>query len=220
MGTYKEIKNVLAETMAEDLEWLTYGRVPGQKPDPVYNPWMPFQMADFIAIMAECVAALDEQPEPKYLRQKRRTPVFLDVGSGIGTKVLVARELFGLDAYGLEIDKTMHQYARDHGHRASILCDAMDGGYFYSQADIIWMYRPFRDEVSQAKLEHKIYEEMKPGAIVAGAQWMNEPSGFEIVIDDWDIGHRGAWKKPEGWQPVIYDIDESEADAEDKPHAE
>jgi len=195
MTSYKDIKNILAETMAEDLEWLTHGRVPGQKPDPVYNPWMPFQMADFVAIMTECVA----QSEGR---------MFLDVGSGIGTKLAVAQELFDLEAMGIEYDPVMAGYADDSG-RVTLTCDALkyEG---YDRYDIIWMYRPFRDPLSQAKLEHKIYEAMKPGAIIAGAALCAPPHGFEIIIDDWEIGCRGAWKKPLNWEPVTYDLNEDE----------
>jgi hypothetical protein len=72
------------------------------------------------------------------------------------------------------------------------------------------MYRPFRDPLAQAILEHKIYGEMKPGAIIAGAALCGQPEGFELVVDDWDIGCRGAWKKPANWEPVTYDFNEDE----------
>lgn len=195
MSDYAKIKNVLAETMAEELEWLSHGRVPGEAPDPVYNPWMPFQLADFIAIMSECVVQSEGD-------------VFLEVGSGPGTKVEVARELFGLKAYGLERDKEMFRYAHKAG-RATILCDALTANpEHYRVADIIWLYLPFRDQLAQAILEHQIYADMKPGAIIAGAALINPPEGFEIVIDDLDGGDRGAWKKPLNWEPVAYDLED------------
>lgn len=204
MGNYEDIKKVLAETMTEDLEWLTHGRVPGQKPDPIYNPWMPFQMADFIAIMSECVAQTSGGR-------------FIDVGSGIGTKIAVAQSLFRLNAVGIEYDKEMMKYAYAKS-RFTQLGDALlfEQYHWY---DIIWLYRPFRDPLSQRKLEHKIYEEMKPGAIIAGGALESPPNGFEIIIDDWEIGCRGAWKKPLNWRAVTYDLNWSEADAEGQPRA-
>jgi hypothetical protein len=196
MSNYEDIKNILAETMAEDIEWLSHGRVAGQKPDPVYNPWMPFQMADFIAIMAEVVSQSEGNK-------------FLDVGSGIGTKIAVAQELFKLNAVGIEYDREMMKFAHSK-NRFTNLGDALlfDRYHWY---DIIWMYRPFRDPLSQAKLEHKVYENMKPGAIIAGAALTTPPNGFELVIDDWDTGCRGAWKKPANWEPVIYDFNEDDS---------
>ena len=197
MSDYEVIKNTLAVTIAEELEWVGYGHVAGQKPDPIHNPWLPFQMADFIAILAECVAVSEGK-------------VFLDVRSGIGTKLLVASTLFGLDAYGLEIDKELHQYARDNGQRWSVNHRDTEGEFLYQKADIIWMYRPYRDSLHQAKLEHRIYEEMKTGAIIAGAGFVNPPNGFEIVVDNWEDGLASAWKKPANWEPVSYDFDEDE----------
>lgn len=199
MSGYLFIKQVLSDTMAEDLQWLSHGRVPGQKPDPVYNPWMPFQMAEFVALLAECVAYSEGR-------------VFLDVGSGVGTKVQVAKILFGLEAYGIEYDQDMMVHATGK-ERTTILADALTcNPEHYWNADIIWMYRPFRDSLQQAKLEHRIFELMKPGAIIAGAQWENAPNGFEIIVDDWEIGHRGAFKKPLGWETESIDIDMDEAD--------
>ena len=195
MSDYSRIKNILAATMAEDIRWLSHGRVAGRKPDPTFNPWMPFQMADFIAVMAECVAVSGGGS-------------FLDVGSGIGTKIEVAKALFGLKAAGLEIDPDMFRYANASG-RTTILADALSANpEHYSTADIIWVYRPFRDSFSQRLLEHTIYGYMKPGAIIAGGALENPPNGFEIIIDDWEIGCRGAWKKPLDWEPVNYDINE------------
>lgn len=193
MGDYANIKNILSTTMAEDLEWLSHGRVPGQKPDPVHNPWMPFQMPDFIAIMAECVSVSGGNR-------------FLDVGSGIGTKLAVGTHLFGLHSTGIEIDKEMADFAYKH-KRYTNYTDALSFGR-YHWYDIIWMYRPFRDPFSQRLLEHTVYENMKPGAIIAGGALESPPNGFEIIIDDWDIGCRGAWKKPANWKPVNYEISE------------
>lgn len=195
MGDYANIKKVLTETMAQDIEWLSHGRVPGQKPDPTYNPWMPFQMAEFISIMAECVAASSGNR-------------FLDVGSGIGTKLAVATHLYGLHSTGLEIDKEMSDFAYKH-KRYTNYGDALSFGR-YHWYDIIWMFRPFRDSFSQRLLEHKIYEEMKPGAIIAGGALEQPPNGFEIIYDDWDLGQRGAWAKPLNWEPVNYDISEDD----------
>ena len=199
MDTFTNVQSALKTAMAEDIAWLSHGRVPGQKPDPTYNPWMPFQCAEFVAMLAECVAEANGDK-------------FLDVGSGIGTKVLLAERLFSLDAYGIEYDETMAAYANADDRRT--LCwDALDAGADgYEVPDIIWLYRPFRDGFKQAQLEHRIFENMKPGAIIAGAAWENKPNGFEIIIDDLDEASqiRGAWRKPLGFETVSYDLDADE----------
>jgi hypothetical protein len=200
---FKAVRSALSSAISDDIGWLSHGRVPGQKPDPVFNPWMPFQVADFVAIMSECVAYCNPVEEPVVSAQ------FLDVGSGIGTKMMLAEVLFGLSPSGLEVDEEMARYAGDTYGQWTILKDALKYPNYYN-FDIIWMYRPFRDGFKQAELEHKIFEEMKPGAIVAGAQWENQPGGFEIIVDDWETGHRGAWKKPLNWEAEAYDINEDE----------
>lgn len=188
-----EIQAVLKTAVKEDLEWLGHGRIPGKKPDPVHNPWMPFQMSEFVAMLAECLVESEGNE-------------FLDIGSGIGTKIMIAEDLFGLDAWGIETDKVMREYAVSNS-RWTELWDALRCTS-YNTPDILWLYRPFKDTFRQAQLEHKIFEDMKPGAVIAGANWENKPTGFEIVLEDLDDSGliRGAWKKPLNWEPVTYDL--------------
>lgn len=147
-------------------------------------PWMPFQPAEFLSIVFECV------PEMKGRE-------FLDVGCGPGTKALLARHFFGLAASGVEIDEKMASAASSNGIpvvRADAL-DLPDGAY--SRCDLIWLYRPFRDAKLEDILERRIMSELKPGAILAGGAWENCPaeSGWVPVVDDWEL-RRGAWMKP------------------------
>ncbi len=195
MDKYTYLKSVIGTAMREDLEWIGHGRIPGQKPDPIRNPWMPFQAAEFIAMLAEVL------PESAGCD-------FLDVGSGIGTKIMLAEELFNLNAWGIETDEVMARHANYYG-RYTELQDALTCSD-YNDVDIIWLYRPFRDRLSQVQLEHRVFSMMKPGTIVFGGAWESQPRGFEIIVDDWDTGHRGAYRKPVKWEDVIYDIDADE----------
>jgi hypothetical protein len=152
--------------------------------DKIRTSWMPFQLAEFTAMLFECVAEAEGSD-------------FLEVGSGVGTKSLVARELFGLATSGIEYDETMATVAEQRGRGPVWVGDALAyDGSSYSRADIIWMYRPFRDPVLQDQLEQRIYSEMKSGAIIFGGALERQPAGFSTVLDDWDTAHRGAWKRP------------------------
>lgn len=165
----------------------------GNRRDPVTLPWMPYQPADFIGIMWDCVAEIDG-------------PVFLDVGCGPGTKMQIAKDLFGLISYGIEIDPEMAAEARHHG--IAYQADALQHltiDRLYRNADIIWLYRPFRDPESEQKLENRIISAMKPGAILAGGSWESDIAqlGWQTVVDDCVIApdgigriFRGAWQKP------------------------
>jgi SAM-dependent methyltransferase len=154
----------------------------GDRTDPTYLPFMPYQIADFTAVMVDVVA---ETTGPK----------FLDVGCGTGTKMVLARELFGLEPWGVEIDPDMAARAANRG--TVVPGDALNFPD-YRVFDIIWLYRPFRQPGFQRNLETLIRREMKPGAILAGGAWEMCPGddGWSTIVDDWDDMRRGAWQKP------------------------
>lgn len=171
------VQEVLASARQDDLDYMLTGG------DKVRTGWMPFQLADFIAIMSECVI------EAEGIQ-------FLEVGSGIGTKSFVARELFGLTTFGIEYDETMTTIAEQKGRGPVWQGDALQYPFSYANYDLIWMYRPFKDPVLQEQLESRIYGEMKPGAIIAGGHLETRPEGlWSPIFDDWDGLGRGAWKK-------------------------
>ena len=164
---------------ADTDEW-TYNLQGG---DAIRLGWMPFQMADFVAIMIEVM-------------REANGVTFCEVGSGIGTKMMIARELFGLSVIGVEYNKTLATISSQK-HRGPVwVGDALQYPFGYGNYDIVWMYRCFRDVELQDQLEQKIYKEMRSGAILAGAALQHAPEGWEIVVDDFDMGNRGAWKKP------------------------
>jgi hypothetical protein len=146
-------------------------------------PWMPFQPADFLAILFDCVAEM-------------RGRAFIDVGCGPGTKMLLASQLYGLEPEGIEISDAMSVEARKYGTVYHGNAGDTPPG-FYSNYDLIWLYRPFRDPVLERRLEAWIMEEMKPGAILAGGAWEICPANHRwiTVVDDWEL-RRGAWMKP------------------------
>lgn len=177
-----DLQRVLREVTEEESHFNLKG-IP-DRPDCL--PWMPFQVADFIAIMSEVI-------------QEAEGTLFLDVGCGPGTKMRIASYMFGMCTTGVEIDPEMAILAAEKSgyDRVSvrmIFCgDALN--YKYHRPDIIWLYRPFRDPVKERQLEQQIFAEMKSGAIIAGGAWETCPEGWIPIIDDWEI-RRGAWKKP------------------------
>ena len=177
-GRAGEIQRVLQQAFTDDHQYLLQGG------DRVRQGWIPFQVADFTAIMTEVMAVTDGVS-------------FLDVGSGIGTKMLVASRLFGLTTAGIEFSQDLAAVSAKRRCTPVYVGDALNWPGSYGDYDIVWMYRPFRDEELQAQLEQRVYAEMKPGAVLAGASLVQAPPGsWEIVVDDFDMGNRGAWKKP------------------------
>jgi SAM-dependent methyltransferase len=170
----KTIRNV----QKEEHRWFAQG-----DPHSPTLPWMPFQPAEFLSILFECVPELAGRE-------------FLDVGCGPGTKMLLARDFFGMEACGIEINPEMAAAAEAVGGvRVGDALRVPDG--VYENFDLIWLYRPFRDAQLEEQLEARIMDEMKPGAILAGAHWEICPADHRWipVFDDWEI-RRGAWMKP------------------------
>jgi SAM-dependent methyltransferase len=165
--------------------------------DRTYNPWMPYQPADFIGIIWECLPELTGKH-------------FLDIGCGPGTKMQIAQDLFGFEVHGIEVDPAMAEEARKRfsGAGTVVTGDALDLQPAYHPLDVfdlIWLYRPFRDPAAEYKLEQQIIEAMKPGAILAGGMWDTDVSclGWQVIVDDCIISPdgatqivRGAWQKP------------------------
>jgi SAM-dependent methyltransferase len=170
--------SVIRDVQETEHRWFAQG-----DPHSPTLPWMPFQPADFLSIVFECVPELAGRE-------------FLDVGCGPGTKMLLASHFFGLSAWGVEIVPAMADAARSYGN---VMCtDALrlpPGSY--DGMDLIWLYRPFRDKLLEEQLEARVMDEMKPGAVLAGGQWEHCPAeyGWITVVDDWEL-RRGAWMKP------------------------
>ncbi len=185
-GATQRLVNWVMET---EHEYLMHG----SRRDPLVLPWMPYQPADFIGIMWDVTAEIDG-------------PVFLDVGCGPGTKMRIARDLFGLIPYGIEIDPHMAEQAKAHG--VAYQGDALNFPTIervYAKADVIWLYRPFRDPASERALEEFIISNMKPGAVLAGGSWETDVTalGWQVIVDDCIVAPdgsqqivRGAWQKP------------------------
>lgn len=103
-------------------------------------------------------------------------PSFVDVGCGLGTKVLLAKTIFGIKAQGIEISERMCQMARTHlGLRFTcssshpldpadiIRIDAMKADY--SAYNVIYSYQPFINEELQNELDLRIWSQILPGSI-------------------------------------------------------
>lgn len=177
-------------------------------------PFMPYQPADFIGILWECMPEITDsrphvhEPVEGMSRVGYRMPLFLDVGCGPGTKMKIARDMFGFDVRGIEIDAGMAFEAAQalaDGHAEIEHGDAMGFTGEYENADLIWLYRPFRDPSSEYKLERHITSLMKPGAVLAGGSWEIDVAtlGWHTIVDDCMVSPdgtakiwRGAWMKP------------------------
>jgi trans-aconitate methyltransferase len=151
-----------------------------------YTPWMPFSTPAFVALLAEAV------PEARETRGDIR---FLDIGCGPGSKMLIARDLFGLDATGFDRVPEYTAAARSLGLNAN---DADAEHYVaYGSFSVIWFNRVARDAEIQARIEARVWRDAAPGAVVLCANLEDRPPAAWLpVLDDWE-DRRGIWAKPD-----------------------
>lgn len=178
MSRTGDIRTVLATVTELDRQWKGKVTVPADA-----TPWMPSDPAQFLVLLIEAIA---EAPGD----------TFLEVGCGIGTRMLLAQELFGLKCYGIEREHEYIKQAWGLGLTAEPV-DAL-GWQSYRDFGIVFFNRPFQDTVKQAQLERQVWEDMAPGAVVIAMNLLAPPpSAWIIVTDDWEA-RRGVWMKPLG----------------------
>jgi trans-aconitate methyltransferase len=175
----QQIRSMISTTVALDHEWMT--RPAGRDEPTLYLPWMPFSWPDFVALVAEAL------PETTGDR-------FLDIGCGIGTKMMLAEEIFGLNVQGVERVPEYVKEARQHGlvvAEADVL--GWDG---YNEFDLVFFNRPFYDQARQRELEQRVWANMKSGAVVIGVNLIDPPpSSWYLILDDHEV-RRWIMQKP------------------------
>ncbi|MCB2135311.1 MAG: class I SAM-dependent methyltransferase [Rhodobacteraceae bacterium] len=129
---------------------------------------------------------------------------FLDVGCGCGLKLIQAVQFFA-EAHGVEYDPGYAAAARQLialagcGREKVFEGDALEFDD-YGQYDVIYMYRPLKDETLMTRLEDLILTQAAPGTVVIAPY-----SGFQAQPD------RKACARIEG---ELYLVGATEAEAE------
>lgn len=145
-------------------------------------PWMPADIAQWLVLLTD---AMEAQHGQRYL----------EIGCGPGAKMLIARELFGLEPFGFDTDNSMIREAvRLLGPGYTETVDAL-GWPSYGDYDIIFFNRPFRDQNKEARLEKQVWLDARHGAAVICMNLLAPPQGWIPVADDWEA-RRGVWLKP------------------------
>jgi trans-aconitate methyltransferase len=174
---YEDIAGTIRSVDRLEREWM--GKVPDAS-TPLNTPWMPFPRHDFVAMLTDAVAEAEGGR-------------LLDVGCGPGTKMMLASAIFDLDAHGVERVPEYVAAARKMG----LLVHEADAAEWkgYGEYDIVWFNRPFRDREAQRALEFRVWDELRPGAVVMCANLENQPpSSWYPILDDWEV-RRGIWQK-------------------------
>jgi SAM-dependent methyltransferase len=103
---------------------------------------------------------------------------FLDVGCGPGTKLLMAKSFF--KAEGIEVVDRFIQQSKAFGLDCVHKQDALEYEH-YGDFDVIYFYRPFKNNELQKQLEDRIYSQMKVGALLAPMNTVTEWSDISDI---------------------------------------
>jgi trans-aconitate methyltransferase len=180
-----QVRYAMATAARTEREWK--GKVTPADPDCI--GWMPSDPAQFLVLLIEAITMSGGDD-------------FLEIGCGPGTKMLLARELFGLKAYGIENDPEMVKAAYSLGLGLTVEpADALGWGS-YGGFGIVFFNRVFHGTetgaVKQGDLERQVWADMAPGAVVIAMNLRNKPpDSWIIVTDDWEA-RQGVWIKPPG----------------------
>jgi trans-aconitate methyltransferase len=175
----KLIRSVIGTVIAQEHQWLASSA--GRDNLATYTPWMPFPWPDFVALVAE---AFPETTGDKYL----------EVGAGVGTKMMLAEAIFGLDVHGVERVPEYVAAARERGLPVEE-ADALGWGG-YGDYDIIFFNRVFQDRGLQERLEQQVWADMKSGAVVIAANLLAPPPAtWYPILDDGEV-RRWILQKP------------------------
>lgn len=170
------------------------------------HPSVPFPRASFLEVMFGIRDELGDAFThgatcPVCHSAMERKTSFIDVGCGIGDKLLFSRYV-GYEPHGLEVDPYLLRVmterlsprvvesdryvappatrARRGGPLTLYPKDARD--FDYSGFDVVFFYRPFKDVPLETILENRIWDTVKEGAfVIACAARTTAPATFQRV---------------------------------------
>jgi hypothetical protein len=159
----------------EDYRWLSYQATPIST---ALGQFAPARLDSLYEFMQQAVVAGYIEPGA----------TFLDAGAGDGRVVCLARQVFGLDASGLEIDPEIVKIAQQAAQERGIDSKRIVRGDFLSESAYERVGRPFSDfsivynyQNNGDRLAKKIERESRVGTI-----FLHYDSGIEHrLLRDW-----------------------------------
>jgi hypothetical protein len=124
---------------------------------------------------------------------------FVEAGCGIGTKLYLAKHRFDMIEVGYEINDEYLTSCHQLGVHAEKrdLADEYNPP-IWAAFDIVYIARPFKDDLREAQWERSVHADMRPGSVLVSAFAAVKPY-------DWLCFYRrpfqGIWVKPE---PGVY----------------
>jgi len=109
----------------------------------------------------------------QYMKSEGKAVNFLDVGSGVGTMIALAK-LFGADnSNGIEYDKKLEKYTKDSIRKNTFYINAFDFEN-YKDYNFIYLMRPIVETDDMNFLLETIDNQLKPGSLILSIRHTNE----------------------------------------------
>ena len=129
---------------------------------------------------------------------------FWEAGSGIGTKLYLAKHHYGMTEYGFE----RFDYYVEAARKLGVQCEQRDLSDLDDQPswevpDIVFTARPFKDELFEDKWERLVQDRMRPGAVLISTFTSRKPYGWRCL---YRATFRGVWVKPMPQRPEVADM--------------
>ena len=157
----------------------------GSAPDPDLWRWSPLELLEFDR-MLHVARAWAMSPDNSRLR-------YGEAGSGIGTKLYLARKYYLMEEMGYEISDEYLEQSRALGVRAE-KCDLRTEVPPWGKFDIVYLSRPFKNDEVEAAWEHSVMLAMRPGAVLISAYAAVKPYSWACR---YRRPFRGVWVKPD-----------------------
>jgi SAM-dependent methyltransferase len=161
------------EIAALEQQWVGRVQVPARG---VYFDWQPAPVAMFAVLLEECLP---------YVPSDNKT--FLDVGCGIGTKGLLAKQA-GLDAYGLD---RVPEYVSEAIRIGIVAWEGLAEDYdAYARYGMVYINHPLVPIFEEAVLERDIHSQMASGSVLMTVNYDVVPAGWAEIarVGDWNAG--------------------------------
>jgi hypothetical protein len=147
--------------------------------------WSPLELAEFDRMLTIAVQVLAAGGGLRQL-------FFAEAGSGIGTKLYLAKNYFGLHETGYEISPEYLVRSGELGVNA-FRWDLREKDPPWSHFDIVYTARPFKNDDYEVEWERSVQAAMKPGAVLISAYTADKPYKWPCY---YRAPFRGIWRKP------------------------
>jgi hypothetical protein len=155
------------------------------EPDPDMWRWSPLELTEFDRMLTVAVQVVSRFSGLRQL-------FFAEAGSGIGTKLYLAKHYHNLKETGYEISRDYLAKSARLGVNA-YRWDLREKQPPWSHFDIVYIARPFKDDAVEVAWESAVCDAMKLGAVLISAYSAHKPYSWPCY---YRAPFRGVWQKP------------------------